>query len=99
MTVFRPRYGNNYAIWVKCPSCGPMEPLMDGEFFAPTQITGQHLCSKCLTPAPYRECLLPERDGAGRCGRRCWNAKYECGCVCEGKCHSEGECYCVKVAA
>lgn len=96
MTVYRPRYGLNYAVWVKCPNCGPTEPLMDGGNFVPAAPKGTHCCSKCLFSAPYRECLIPERTSTrGRCGKRCWNGKFECACICEGKCHSEGRCYCV----
>lgn len=99
MTIYRPRYGMNYAVWMKCPNCGPTEPLMDDERFRPSETMYHHICSKCRTSAPYRECLLPEREGPGRCGRRCWNGKYECGCVCRGKCHGESKCYCEKEEA
>jgi hypothetical protein len=99
MTVYRPRYGLNYAVWVRCPNCGPTEPLMEGETFAPAGPTGTHRCSKCNVSAPYRECLIPERDReGGSCGKRCWNGKYECACICEGQCHSEQKCYCKKGA-
>jgi hypothetical protein len=102
--VFRTRYGKRYAIWVKCPECGPTPPrtrtvphAVSGELLVTLagSLFGNKLCSKCDTPRESRECLIPERTSQhGRCGKRCWNGKYECACICNGKCHSEGKCFC-----
>jgi hypothetical protein len=105
--VFRTRYGKRYAIWVKCPECGPTPPrtrtvphAVSGElmlmlaFGSPVNFKALD-CSKCGRESERRECLIPERTSQhGRCGKRCWNGKYECACICEGRCHSEGSCYC-----
>ncbi len=109
--VFRTRYGKRYAIWVKCPDCGPTPPrtrvvphAVSGELmvmlaFAPTALASVLECSKCGMDNESRECLIPERTSQhGRCGKKCWNGKYECACVCLGRCHSEGRCWC-EVAA
>jgi hypothetical protein len=105
--VFRIRYSKWYAIWVRCPECGPTPPrtrvvphAVSGELMV--MLDGTHpfhgsnlFCSKCGREGASRECLIPERTSQqGRCGKLCWNGKYECACICEGKCHSEGACFC-----
>ena len=102
--VSRTRFGKRYTIWVRCPECGPTPPktrvvphavsgeLMVALAFGPD--LNRLMCSKCGTESKHRECLIPERTSQhGRCGKRCWNGKYECACICKGKCHSEGACY------
>ncbi len=104
--VSRTRYGKRYTIWVKCPECGPTPPrtkvvphVVSGELML-MLVTPRYSntvvkeCSKCGRESESRECLIPERTSQnGRCGKRCWNGKYECACICLGKCHSEGACY------
>ncbi len=105
--VYRTRYGKKYTIWVKCPKCGPTPPqtrvvphAVSGELMVTLEIAGSSLlakavCSKCGGGGHSRECLIPERTSQhGRCGKRCWNGKFECACICKGRCHSEGKCYC-----
>ena len=105
--VSRTHYGKRYTIWVKCPECGPTPPktrvvphAVSGELMVELQPAGffnfsRLLCSKCGGMGESRECLIPERTSQnGRCGKRCWNGKYECACVCLGRCHSEEACYC-----
>jgi len=104
--VFLTRYGKRYAIWVRCPECGPTPPRTR---VVPHAVSGELMvvlanvsvasvvmeCSKCGRESDSRECLIPERTSQhGRCGKKCWNGKYECACICLGKCHSEGKCFC-----
>lgn len=109
--VYLTRYSKKYAVWVQCPTCGPSPPRLkhvphaiDGEImttldFGDNYCHDELVCSGCGEKGVRRECLIPVRQGAGRCGKRCWNGKYECACVCEGLCHSEGECFCKKEGA
>jgi hypothetical protein len=103
--VFRTRYGKKYAIWLKCPECGPTPPrtrvvphAVSGELMVALgarPLSSKLDCSVCGRESESRECLIPERTSQhGRCGKKCWNGKYECACVCLGKCHSEGKCFC-----
>ena len=103
--VSRTRYGKRYTVWVRCPECGPTPPqtrvvphVVSGELMvmlaAQSPLSSTLPCSKCGSEGESRECLIPERASQnGRCGKRCWDGKYECACVCLGKCHSEGACY------
>lgn len=105
--VFLDRHGKKYAVWVQCPHCGPTPPLTEiiPHVVSREPITQLTLgpakklrCSTCRRTGESREALVPDRKTEGKCGSRCWNGKLICACVCEGKCHGEGECYCEKVA-
>jgi hypothetical protein len=105
--VSRTRYGKRYTIWVRCSECGPTPPQTR---VVPHAVSGELMlmlalahppsvlflpCSRCGRDGPRRECLIPERTSQnGRCGKKCWNGKYECACICQGKCHSEESCFC-----
>jgi hypothetical protein len=58
------------------------------------------LCSVCEVDGPLRSATIPiEKSGSHeKCTRRCLEGKITCHCMCRGRCHSEGECYC-EVAA
>jgi len=93
------RHGGKSVVWVQCPSCGPQAPVIkdggaithtDGTIFSDIRLT----CPKCDQDAPYRESRVPLKAGHGKCGRRCWDGKRFCSCVCQGKCHGQGRCLC-----
>ncbi|KKK92999.1 hypothetical protein LCGC14_2697270 [marine sediment metagenome] len=105
--VLLTRNDKRYTVWVQCPDCGPTPPATR---IVPHAISGEPVtefsaymfdklvCSVCGREGERREALVPNRTAEGKCGARCWNGKLICACICEGKCHGEGKCYC-KVAA
>ena len=105
--VLLTRQDKKYTVWVKCPNCGPTPPRTK---VVPHAVSGEPIpqfasdlfskltCSVCGSEGERREALVPDRSTTGKCGSRCWNGKLICACICEGKCHGEGECHC-KVAA